>query len=176
MWKTTPSGSKISAKRPIWRPKYSHEKSIFCNLKKKSPFPPNESIDFVLRRVCGKNLKKLPFSPHESIDFVHIALSYSHRRRSLWHNIAPPFIITCQSKHKNVFKLITLNYTQKIISCQAQWVDSLIPNEEGLCYHTHSSPDESIDCAPNNTIYRFIWRGMCVITHSFLKRVRFWRI
>ena len=25
-------------------------------------------------------------------------------------------------------------------------------------------------------IYRFIWRRMCVITHSFLKSVRFWRI
>ena len=49
-------------------------------------------------------------------------------------------------------------------------------NEEGLCYHTHSAPDESIYCAPNNTIYRFIWREMCVITHSFLRSVRFWRI
>ena len=51
-----------------------------------------------------------------------------------------------------------------------------VSNEEGLCYHTHSAPDESIYCAPNNTIYRFIWREMCVITHSFLRSVRFWRI
>ena len=32
-------------------------------------------------------------------------------------------------------------------------------------------------CAPQySKIYRFIWRRMCVITHSFLKSVRFWRI
>ena len=31
-------------------------------------------------------------------------------------------------------------------------------------------------CAPQySKIYRFIWRRMCVITHSFLKSVRFWR-
>ena len=37
-----------------------------------------------------------------------------------------------------------------------------------MCYHTHSSPNESIDCVVRCTIYRFIWRGMCVITKSFL--------
>ena len=32
-------------------------------------------------------------------------------------------------------------------------------------------------CVPQySKIYRFIWRRMCVITHSFLKSVRFWRI
>ena len=59
---------------------------------------------------------------------------------------------------------------------QAQTVDSLKSNEEGLCYHTHSAPNESIYFEPQNTIYWFIWREMCVITHSFLKSVRFWRI
>ena len=42
------------------------------------------------------------------------------------------------------------------------------PFEERMCYHTHSSPNESIDCVVRCTIYRFIWRGMCVITKSFL--------
>ena len=42
------------------------------------------------------------------------------------------------------------------------------PFEERMCYHTHSSPNESIDCVVRCTIYRFIWRGMCVITQSFL--------
>ena len=37
-----------------------------------------------------------------------------------------------------------------------------------MCYHTHSSPNESIDCVVRCTIYRFIRRGMCVITKSFL--------
>ena len=37
-----------------------------------------------------------------------------------------------------------------------------------MCYHTHSSPNESIDCVVRCKIYRFIRRGMCVITQSFL--------
>ena len=37
-----------------------------------------------------------------------------------------------------------------------------------MCYHTHSFPNESIYCVVKCTIYRFIWRGMCVITQSFL--------
>ena len=42
------------------------------------------------------------------------------------------------------------------------------PFEERMCYHTHSSPNESIDCVVRCTIYRFIRKGMCVITQSFL--------
>ena len=43
------------------------------------------------------------------------------------------------------------------------------PFEERMCYHTHSSPNESIDCAVRCKIYRFIRRGMCVIAQSFLR-------
>ena len=71
------------------------------------------------------------------------------------------------------------HFLQRIsIFCAVQkmlriYIFCAVSNEEGLCYHTHSAPDESIYCAPNNTIYRFIWKGMCVITHTFLRMVRF---
>ena len=42
------------------------------------------------------------------------------------------------------------------------------PSEESMCYHIHSFPNESIYCVVRCTIYRFIWRGMCVITQSCL--------
>ena len=45
------------------------------------------------------------------------------------------------------------------------------PSEESMCYHTHSFPNESIYCVVKCTIYRFIWRGMCVITQSFLNGI-----
>ena len=42
------------------------------------------------------------------------------------------------------------------------------PSEERICYHTHSSPNESIYRVVGCTIYRFIWSRLCVITQSFL--------
>ena len=66
-----------------------------------------------------------------------------------------------------------------IVCCTCEEMNRYIlccASEERMCYHTYSSPNESIYFAPHSKLYRFIWRRICVIRHSFLKSVRFWRI
>ena len=53
------------------------------------------------------------------------------------------------------------------IHLASSWADY----EERLCYHAHSSPNESMYFALCSKLYR-----MCMITHSLLESVRFWQI